>query len=87
MPTSHKTSTIDRSIAIHLYTNNEYPHGYTIAKTQKEANTLAQELLSRTNCEGVCITHGGRHWKTGKYAYWTVCFDAPYTMRDGFILN
>lgn len=71
---------------IHLYKNDEYPHGYTIAKNQVEASDLAKELLHRTISNGVSVTHGQRHWKTGKYAYWIVYFDEPYTVKPEYKL-
>lgn len=71
---------------IHIFKNDEYPHGYTISKNATEANELAKELLHRTICKGVSVTHGLRHWKTGKYAYWVVYFDEPYQVRPEYKL-
>lgn len=71
---------------IHIYKNDEYPHGYTIAKNQTEANDLAKELFHRTVDKGVSVVHGLRHWKTGKPAYWIVYFDEPYTVKPEYKL-
>ena len=76
---------ISQSTPIHIYKNEQYPNGYTISNSKKESQELARELLDRTICKGVSVTHGDRHWKTGKYAYWIVFFDEPYEVKQEYI--
>ena len=79
-------SKVNFNDTIHMFKSDEYPHGYTISKNATEANELAKELAHRTNCRGVSVTHGLRHWKTGKPAYWIVYFDEPYTVKENYTL-
>jgi len=69
---------------IHIFKNDEYPHGYTISTSRKESQELAKELMNRTISNGVCTTAGQKHWKTGKSAYWIVFFDEPYQVKPEY---
>lgn len=75
---------ITPSTPIHIYKNENYPHGYTISTNRKESQELMRELLNRTISNGVSITHGERHWKTGKYAYWIVFFEESYEIKPEY---
>lgn len=56
---------------IHIYFNEQYPKGYTTAKSQNEANELCVTLVNTTNKVWGCVS-GSNHWKTGKPVYYIV---------------
>ena len=75
---------INQNTPINIYKNEQYPNGYTISNSRKESQELARELFNRTISNGVSVTHGDRHWKTGKPAYWIVYFDEPYEVKPEY---
>jgi hypothetical protein len=56
---------------VHIYFNEQYPHGYTTASNSREAHGLAVTLVEETN-KPWSVVSGSNHWKTGKPAYYIV---------------
>jgi hypothetical protein len=64
----------DTSKGIHIWFNEQYPHGYTTAHNSTEALEVCRTLVKNTG-KSWSVVHGDLHWKTGKPAYYTIWTD------------